>query len=71
MSVTYRIPHFIKAKSPDTLRRLMLANNAKYGQFFDYKNIQFANGEWVAWFYRDLTMDEVFEAEKLEVKKKG
>jgi hypothetical protein len=72
MSIALKIPNFIKAKSPEALRRLMLANNAKYGAFFPY-DIMFANGEWVAWYYRELNFTDAMslDADMVEVKKGG
>ena len=48
------IPDFLKARSPQGLRRLMFLKNMKDGKQYKYFAIQFAEGSWVAWFYRDL-----------------
>lgn len=55
-----RIPSFISARSPIALRRLMLANNMKYGGEVRYFDIQFASGKWWAWFYLDIENDKSF-----------
>jgi len=54
-----RIPNYLKARSPQGLRRLMLLNNAKYSTFFEYVYIQFTEGNWYAWFYRDVDSDDI------------
>lgn len=48
---SFNIPHFLKARSPDGLRALMLENNNKRGCEFQYYQIVFADGFWYAWFY--------------------
>ena len=50
-----RIPNFLKAKSPDKLRALMLRNNVSKGTEFKYFDISFSNGNWYAWFLEDIT----------------
>lgn len=47
----FNLPTYIKARSPDGLRALMLENNAKRGTEFQYYQIVFADGYWFAWFY--------------------
>lgn len=47
-------PNYLKAKSPDGLRRLMFATNSKYKAWFKY-DIQFAQGFWFAWYVADLS----------------
>lgn len=58
------IPSFLKAKSPEILRGLMLRNNAKYGIMFKYYDIQFAQGYWWAWFNVSIGAEEVFTKEQ-------
>lgn len=48
------IKKFIKAKSAEELEKVMLINNQTLGASFDYDNIQYANGNWYAWFYADV-----------------
>lgn len=55
-----KIPNYIKAKSPQGLRRLMLANNVRHATEFRY-SIIFANGEWYAWYYLTTDFKEVSE----------
>lgn len=45
------IPSFIKALTPRGLRLSMLRNNTKHGVTFQYFDIQFVEGKWIAWFY--------------------
>ena len=54
------IPSFLKAKSPEVLRGLMLRNNAQHGVMFKYYDIQFAQGFWWAWFNVPVDAKEVF-----------
>jgi hypothetical protein len=50
---TKEVPMFIKASSPEGLRRKMEQNNARMGIANHYFDIQFANGVWYSWFYVD------------------
>lgn len=52
------IPNFIRARSPQGLRRLMLLTNARYGAWVQYQDIQFVNGEWIAWYHAPLDTNE-------------
>lgn len=55
-----RIPNFIKAKTPQALRRLMLKNNAKKNSMFDYYQVIWTGKEWVAWYYDNSDLlDEI------------
>lgn len=54
MSFERSIPFFIKARSPQGLRRLMIENNAKHGLTFKYFDIQNVKGQWYAWYYKQL-----------------
>lgn len=47
------IPNFLSARSPMALRRLMLLNNKRLGQWLKY-DIQFVSGRWYAWYYEDI-----------------
>lgn len=47
------IPVFITAKSPQGLRRKMFETNLKLKAFVNYQHIQFADGQWYAWFFAD------------------
>lgn len=63
------IPDFLKARSPQGLRRLMFLKNTKDGKQYNYFSIQFVGDGWVAWYYRDLAdnftgqVKEIFEGE--------
>jgi hypothetical protein len=65
MAVEKQLPFFIKARSPQGLRRLMIKTNAKHGYTFHYFDIQFANGSWYAWFYKDLLATNKDDVEEL------
>lgn len=52
------IPHFLKARTPGGLRRLMLRNNIKRQMIFDYQIIHDGQ-QWFAWF-----QDDVFHTQK-------
>lgn len=56
MAVERQIPFYIKSRSPNGLRRLMLQTNNNAGLTFHYFDIQFVNGYWFAWFYKDVDM---------------
>lgn len=59
------IPNFIKARSPQGLRRLMVKNNIRMGMEVRYISINFVNGEWVAWYYENFDFNqEVLEQTK-------
>ena len=48
-----RIPNFVVAADPMGLRRTMLLNNVRMGSEVHYFDIQFAQGQWIAWFFED------------------
>lgn len=52
------IPNFVKAGSPNGLRRQMLLNNARLGAFVNYHCIeQVSDGKksyWIAWYMEEL-----------------
>ena len=47
------IPHFVKAKSPESLRRKMFDNNVKNKKLYSYFDIQYVSGVWYAWYYEE------------------
>lgn len=47
------VPAFIRSKSPEGLRRKMLQNNAKLRLTNHYFDLQYVNGDWYAWFYKN------------------
>ena len=49
------IPNYLASASPNGLRRLMLLNNKRLGQWLDYK-ITYVNGKWFAWYYEDVVV---------------
>ena len=56
MGVDQSYPSFLRARSPQGLQRLMLSNNARFGMFFKYFDIQWHPEEkrWYAWFFKDF-----------------
>jgi hypothetical protein len=50
------IPNFVKAASPLGLRRLMLKVQMQNSEQYAW-TIQFANGEWFAWYYEHPRTD--------------
>ncbi|MCA9313774.1 hypothetical protein KDA08_05695 [Candidatus Saccharibacteria bacterium] len=62
------IPTFLKAQSPQRLRRLMLNNNLKYKAVFKYDVMQDSKtGDWYAWYQLDAieALEDVFAKEKV------
>lgn len=52
------IPNFLRASSPQGLRRVMLSNNARLGAMVQYFSIQQVTDRnksyWIAWYYEDI-----------------
>ena len=60
------IPNFVKAGSPQGLRRSMLSNNARLSAYVQYFDIQFINeagrSYWIAWYFEPIqNNDPIFE----------
>jgi hypothetical protein len=55
-------PAHLEANTPEELRMLMLANNAKYKRSFHYFDFSFANKKWHCWF-------EIAERDRLGIRK--
>lgn len=51
-------PMFLKAASPLGLRRLMIMNNLKTGNRYKYQDIQYVNGYWFCWYYKESGLNE-------------
>lgn len=64
-STAQSIPNFIKAGSPQGLRRSMLMNNARLGAFVHYFDIHFVADKkpyWIAWFFEPVSNnDPIFD----------
>jgi hypothetical protein len=58
------LPNYLRARSPQGLRRLMLLNNIKRGLQVSYFNIQFVNGYWFAWYNIEVDFNENFKETK-------
>jgi len=56
------IPQYLKAKSPEGLRRLMLIVNMKHSTQFVFHSIQFVQGYWYAWFYVEQRVIDAIES---------
>ena len=65
------IPHFIKARSPEGLRKLMLNTNVKWGYIFDYFKIyrDSVDNMLYAWFQLDAV--EALQDELKEIEARG
>jgi hypothetical protein len=50
------VPKFIKASSAELLTEAMLLNNLILKKEIKYQDIQFANGDWFAWFYDEVDL---------------
>jgi hypothetical protein len=57
------IPNFIKARSPQGLRLLMLKTNSQNGKHYQYFDIQYvkeaAASYWIAWYFDEVTLENV------------
>ena len=64
------IPHFLSARSPLGLRRLMLKNNLKHDLIFDYYQIyrDHTDNKLYAWFQLDAVITLEEEVRDLEAK---
>lgn len=54
------IPNFVTAQTPEGLRRIMLATNARTGKWNNYHSIQQIKDSrnktvWIAWFWEEIT----------------
>ena len=61
------IPTFLKAQSPQRLRRLMLMNNIKHKAVFKYDVMQDSKtGDWYAWYQADAEkiINELYNEDK-------
>lgn len=56
------VKHYLKAKTPESLKRLMLDNNVKRQHYFDYQIIHDGQN-WFAWYEWDT--DTLFSNEDL------
>lgn len=52
------IPNFLKARTLDELRAIMLANNFRTQKQYLYQDIQFAEGSWYAFYYDNVEADD-------------
>lgn len=53
------LPNFVTAQTPAGLRRAMFRNNKRFKAFIVYRDIQFVNGRWFAWFDAPATVEEM------------
>lgn len=65
------IPDFLKASSPEGLRRLMFMKNTQDGKQYIFQNPQYIYDEtrkkyfWFVWFYRDMSADSSAEIKNI------
>jgi len=52
------IPNFLKARTLDELRALMLANNFRNQKQYIYQDIQNVDGSWFAFYYEQVESDD-------------
>ena len=50
------VPHFLKARSPQGLLRLMFKNNIKHGKEFEYFSLQYVAKDkmWYCWYKEEV-----------------
>lgn len=51
------IPDYVKATSPQGLRRFMLQVQTRDSMQYVFHNIQFVDGYWFAWYYKSAKTD--------------
>jgi hypothetical protein len=51
------VPNYVKATSPLGLRRLMLNVQIKDSMQYNFFNVQFAQGYWFAWYFKEPKTD--------------
>lgn len=49
------VPHFVKARTPEMLIRKMLALQSRRGTHIPFFDIQRADGNWYAWYNKEMT----------------
>jgi hypothetical protein len=70
MANLFAVPNFVKAASPQGLRRNMYAVQFKDSMQYRFFDISFVNGFWYAWyFYEPKTSVEKLESAKELTKK--
>ena len=52
------IPNFVKARTPNGVRRLFASASARRGGALDVRTITHVNGEWFIWFIDDISFDD-------------
>lgn len=55
------IPHYLKADSVDSLKKEMLKNNLSNGYFYRYFDIKKIDGEWYAWFVKEVEQTTILK----------
>ena len=59
------VPHFVKARTKEMLIRKMAALSARRGTHIPFFDIQKADGEWVAWYNKEIK----FKVNNMEIVK--
>lgn len=53
MANLFSIPNFVKASSPQGLRRSMYSVQIKNSMQYKFFDISFVNGVWYAWYFHE------------------
>lgn len=65
MANLFAVPKYVKAASPNGLRRMMYQVQLKDRMQYNFNSIQYVNGYWYAWyFYEPKTHVDKTEAAK-------
>lgn len=57
MANLFAVPNYVKATSPQGLRRLMYEAQVKDSVQYSFFDISFVDGYWYAWFYYEPKTD--------------
>lgn len=50
------VPHFVKARTKEMLVRRMALIASRRGTYIKFRDIQKADGEWIAWYDSELKL---------------
>lgn len=66
------IPNFLKAKTPEKLRELMLQNNLTKHKEFKYQDIsELKDGSFICWYYDEINLDNLIKTAGVDKNKKA
>jgi hypothetical protein len=60
-------PAHLEASSPEELRFLMMATNAKFNKSFHYFDFSFAKNKWHCWF--EISQSELIDKKKDDIER--